>query len=105
MARPGLEEHMSLSDDVAREFGHVKESYVRIEQHLAQQDRGMSDHFKKFGQHVIDDNNWAALLRAHLAEHVESRKHRWIIVSGIFLTAVSTFGMLAVELIKHIWSK
>ena len=96
---------MSLSDDVAREFGHVKEGQDRIELHLEKQDRGLSDHFKKFSQHVIDDNNWAALLRAHLEEHVESRKHRWIIVSGIFLTAVSTFGMLAVELIKHIWSK
>ena len=96
---------MSLSDDVAREFGHVKESQDRIEEHLDQQDKHLSSHFKKFEQHVLDDQVMRINLEAHLIAHKEDSRHRWIIYSGVFITAVSTIGILAVEVIKHFWMK
>ena len=105
MPRPGLEETMSLSDDVAREFGHVKESQDRIEDHLDQQDKHLSSHFKKFEQHVLDDQVMRINLEAHLIAHKEDAKHRWAIYSGIILTALSTLGILAVEIIKHFFMK
>ena len=102
MMRRGLEvEEMSLSDDVSREFAHVQAGQTKIEKHLEQQDRHMSDHFKKFNEHVIADNNWAALLKAHLEDHATAQKHRWVMVSGIILTAASSLGILAVEVLKH----
>jgi len=91
---------MSLSEDVAREFGHVKESQDRIENHLYQQDRGISDHFKKFQQHLLDDAAIAQALKAHLEDEDRSKRHRWVIVSGIILAAASTMGILIVEMIK-----
>ena len=105
MYRPGLEDEMSLSDDVAREFGHVKEGQDRIEGHLDQQDKHLSSHFKKFEQHVLDDQVMRINLEAHLIAHKEQTRHRWVIYSGIFITAVSTLGILSVELIKHFWMK
>ena len=105
MPRPGLEEMMSLSDDVAREFGHVKESQDRIEEHLDQQDKHLSSHFKKFEQHVLDDQVMRINLEAHLIAHKEDTRHRWVIYSGVFITAVSTIGILVVEIIKHFWLK
>ena len=105
MGRPGVEEEIAMNQDLEREFGHVKEGQDRIERHLEQQDRQLSEHFKKFNQHVIDDNGLFAIFRAHLAEHETANKHRWVIVSGIFLTAASTLGILAVEIAKHFFMK
>jgi len=105
MPRPGLEEEMSLSDDVAREFGHVKESQDRIEEHLDQQDKHLSSHFKKFEQHVLDDQVMRINLEAHLIAHKEDAKHRWAIYSGIILTAISSLGILVVEIVKHFFLK
>ena len=103
--RPGLEETMALNEDVSREFCHVKDSQERIETHLFQQDRQLSDHFKKFAQHILDDQVMKINLEAHLIAHKEQAKHRWVIISGILLTAVSTIGMLVVEIFKHFWLK
>jgi hypothetical protein len=105
MMRPGLEDEVLMDEQVRREFGHVKEATERIEEHLDKQDTRLSDHFKKFSDHVTADNAWAALLNAHLVEHSETKKHRWVIVSGILLTAASTIGILAVEIIKHFLMK
>ena len=96
---------MSLSDDVAREFGHVKESQDRIEEHLSEQDKHLSSHFKKFEQHVLDDQVMRINLEAHLIAHKEDTRHRWAIYSGIIITAVSTIGIFAIELISHFWLK
>ena len=96
---------MSLSDDVAREFGHVKEGQDRIEEHLDQQDKHLSSHFKKFEQHVLDDQVMRINLEAHLLAHKEDAKKQWVIYSGVFITALSTLGILAVELAKHFWLK
>jgi hypothetical protein len=105
MPRPGLEDEMSLSEDVAREFKHVKESQDRIEQHLDEQDRHLSDHFKKFQQHVLDDKVHQINLEAHLIGHREQNRHRWAIYLGIIVTAASTIGLLAVEILKFIFMK
>lgn len=96
---------MSLSDDVAREFGHVKESQDRIQEHLSEQDRHLSSHFKKFEQHVLDDQVMRINLEAHLIAHKEETRHRWAIYSGIILTALSTLGILVVEIVKYLFLK
>ena len=105
MYRPGLEEEMSLSDDVAREFSHVKDSQDRIEEHLSEQDRHLSSHFRKFEQHVLEDQVMKINLEAHLIAHKEDNKFRWMVYSGIIITAVSTIGLLAVEILKHFFMK
>jgi hypothetical protein len=105
MPRPGLEESMSLSDDVAREFGHVKDSQERIEEHLNAQDRQFSEHFKKFQQHILDDKVHQINLEAHLSVHREQNKHRWAIYVGIIVTALSTIGLFAVEVLKFLYLK
>jgi len=103
--RPGLGDCISLSDDVARNFGHVRDGQERIEEHLQEQDRHLSSHFRKFEQHVLDDQVMRINLEAHLIAHKEQTKHRWVIYSGIFITALSTLGILAVELVKHFLMK
>lgn len=98
---PGLEEEVTMNEDIAREFEHVKEGYQRVEKHLNEQDRHMSDHFKKFGEHVLDDQQIRYLLDTHLTEHERSAKHRWAATIGLWLAAASTVGILIVEIIKH----
>jgi len=105
MWQPGVEDEMSLSDDVAREFGHVKESQDRIENHLYQQDRGISEHFKKFQQHLLDDQITANLIKTHLEAEERSAKHRWVIISGILVTATGTIGIFVVEILKYLFLK
>lgn len=87
-----------MNEDLRREFQH-------IDKHLEEQDRHMSDHFKKFTEHVLEDQQLKNQLDIHLNEHRESKRHRWVIVSGIFLTAISTLGILAVEVLKHFLMK
>jgi len=96
---------MSLSDDVAREFGHVKESQDRIEAHLTDQDTELKTHFRQFNTHIMEDRIMSQQLQLHIAEHDATKKHRWVIVSGIILTAASTMGILAVEVVKHFFMK
>ena len=79
--RPGLEDDPVMNEDIKREFGHVQEGQDRIEEHLKEQDRHLSDHFKKFQQHTLDDQVMKITIEAHLLEHKEQNKHRWMIFS------------------------
>jgi hypothetical protein len=105
MYAPGVDDEVLMDEQVRREFGHVKEATERIEEHLQEQDRHLSDHFKKFTQHTLEDQVMKISIEAHLLAHKEESKHRWMIYSGIFITAISTLGILAVEMIKHFYLK
>lgn len=112
MSRPGVEEGIEMNEDVQREFTHVREGQERIEESiretaasLKEQSKNLSDHFRAFRDHLYDDKQLKASLDAHIDEHTQSKKHRWVIISGIVLTAVSAIGMLLVEIVKAIWLK
>jgi hypothetical protein len=106
MMRRGItEEEDVMNEELRREFGHVKDGQDRIESHLDTQDRQLSDHFKKFNQHVLDDQQIQNKIANHLNEHREEKRHRWMIYSGVFIAAISTLGILVVEIIKHFWMR
>jgi hypothetical protein len=105
MRRGITEEEDVMNEELRREFGHVKDGQDRIESHLDTQDRQLSEHFKKFSQHILDDQVMKLTIEAHLLAHKEDTKYRWAIYTGIIVTAFSTIGLLAVEIIKHFWMK